>query len=111
MTTLERVYLLNILIYLPSLESIKKFICINKKCKEVSEMVRIYSPKFRTDENYQYGIKNLIIPKNLLTLYPTIETIECTSKQLVRPQFQQLFEHVKIIRLTIDQACEINTIE
>ena len=44
MKQLERIYLLNVLLYIPTIESIKKFIQINKKCQEVSEMVRIYTP-------------------------------------------------------------------
>ena len=36
---LEKVYLLNVLLYIDSIESVKKFIQINKKCQEVSTMV------------------------------------------------------------------------
>ena len=40
---LERIYLLNVLLYIDSLESVKKFITINKKCQEVSTMLRLYT--------------------------------------------------------------------
>ena len=74
---LERVFLLNVLIYIPTIESIKKFIQINKKCQEVSTMVRTFTPKHRRDFHYQQKLqKTKIIPKNLFTIYPTIETIE-----------------------------------
>ena len=99
---LERIYLLNVLLYIPTLESITKFTQINKKCKEVSEMVRLYTPKIKIDEEYKHKIYNKIIPKDLLTIYPTIETIECNNKQLVKPELRELFQQVKIIKLKIE---------
>ena len=34
MTKLEKIFLLNVLLYVDSTESVKKFISINKKCQE-----------------------------------------------------------------------------
>ena len=48
---LEKVYLLNVLLYIDSLESVKKFICINKKCQEVSTMLRLYTKRRPKDSD------------------------------------------------------------
>ena len=111
MTQLERIYFLNVLIYLPSVESIKKFILINKKCKEVSEMVRIYSVKHRTDQHYIQEFFTTIIPQNLLTIYPTVETIECTYKELLNPDLEDIFTQVKLIKLKLGYDNLIESIE
>ena len=65
-------------------------------------MVRIFTPKHRTDNQYQWKFEQKIIPQNLFTIYPTNETIECTNKQLLNPYLQEftslkevsiIFEH------------------
>ena len=77
MTKLEKVLLLNVLLYIDSIESVKKFIQINSKCQEVSEMVRLYTPRRMKDTDSQ---EEKIIPENVFTLFPKIETIRCDEK-------------------------------
>ena len=48
---LEKVFLLNVLLYIDSLESIKKFISINKKCHEVITMLRLYTKRRKSNND------------------------------------------------------------
>ena len=77
---LEKIYLLNVLLYIDSIESVKTFISINKKCQEVSTMLRLYTKRRPTDSSPS-SIK--IIPNNLLTLFPKIQTIECSDNDII----------------------------
>ena len=43
MVQLEKIYLLNVLIYINELYTTRNFIEINKKCREVGFMLRIYT--------------------------------------------------------------------
>ena len=74
---LERVYLLNVLLYVDSLESVKKFIQINKKCLEVSTMVRMYTKRRVKDYDFK---EEVTIPENLFTIFPKIETVRCDER-------------------------------
>ena len=42
MAQLEKVYLLNVLLYLDDIETIETFISVNKKCQEVTEMIHYF---------------------------------------------------------------------
>ena len=51
--TLEPIYLANILLYLPTFETIKKFIQISKNCLESSKIIRFYSQKFNEEKEIE----------------------------------------------------------
>ena len=77
MTQLEKIYLLNVLLYIDTVESIKKFIMINKKCDDVRKMVRLFQMKYPSDEYRKYQISMKIIPNNIflngvIEYYPDI---------------------------------------
>ena len=93
---LEKVYLLNVLLYIDSLESVKKFITINKKCKEVSTMLRLYTKRRRCDYDLSY---EKIIPYNLFTIFPTIQTIVCDEIEL--REYSEIMKRVTFIHLHI----------
>ena len=93
---LEKVYLLNVLLYIDSLESVKTFISINKKCHEVSTMLRLYTKKRRIDLDFPH---ETIIPQNLFKIFPTIETIECDEIDLL--QQPEIMKNVTFINLNI----------
>ena len=114
---LERVFLLNVLLYVDDLISVKNFLIINKKCQEVGMMLRLYSKRFKCHKEklvlksqlkkneiteYVFNI-NKIIPKNLFTLFPTIETIECDYNDLFKKELSDLFDQVKVIDLKINK--------
>ena len=80
---LEKEYLLNILFYIDSLESIKTFISVNKKCQEVTEMLKFYTKRRKFNNNFEEK-EQMIIPQNLFTLFPKIETIECNENDLIK---------------------------
>ena len=50
MTTLEPIYLMNVVLYFPSYSDVKRFLRINKKCKETVERLKI-TPLF-TENTY-----------------------------------------------------------
>ena len=101
---LEKVYLLNVLLYIDSLESIKKFILINKKCEDVSRMLRLYTPRRDKDSDSK---DHKIIPRNLFTLFPMIETIQCDEYQMSSFQYRNKMENITFIDLDItDFDCE-----
>ena len=93
---LEKVYLLNVLLYIDSLESVKKFITINKKCQEVSTMLRLYTKRRKYDSDSKENEK--IIPKNLFTLFPMIQTIECDCYDISNNE--EIMKNVTFIDLT-----------
>ena len=97
MTKLEKIYLLNVLLYVDSLESVKKFIEINSKCQEVSTMVRLYTKRRENDSDDPKDFKKKIIPKNLFTIFPKTETIECKVDDLMK--YPEIMEKVTYIRL------------
>ena len=75
-------------------------------------MVRTFTPKHRRDFHYQQKLqKTKIIPKNLFTIYPTIETIECSSEDLVIIAFEKIFKHVKIIKLKMEENAGMEEID
>ena len=79
MVQLEKIYLLNVLIYINEIHSTRRFLEINKKCREVGNMLRIYVEKKTYDQkNYHLPVNyNMFIPIDVYDLFPTIETIEC----------------------------------
>ena len=100
MSQLEKIFLLNVLLYVDSLESVKKFIEINKKCQEVSTMVRLYTKRRKNDSDNPQNNANRIIPKNLFTIFPKNQTIECNEKDL--DDYPEIMEKVTFIRLKQD---------
>ena len=90
MKQLERVYLLNVLLYIPTLETIKKFIQINKKCHEVSTMVRMYTKRRVRDSDFK---EEATIPENLFTIFPMIQTVRCDERDLI--EHQEILEEIK----------------
>ena len=94
MNQLEKIYLLNVLLYVQSNETIRKFRLINKKCLETTHMMRIYWKKTIKDYSKQTNI-----PKDIFTLYPTIETIICNIEDLIDVNKRELFEKIQLIRL------------
>ena len=91
---LERIYLLNVLLYIDSLESVKKFITINKKCQEVSTMLRLYTKRRKYDSDFDH---EKMIPKNLFTLFPMIQTIQCDYYDIL--DNKEIMENVTFINL------------
>ena len=78
---MERVYLLNVLIYINinEINTTRTFLEINHKCREVGQMLRIYTKK-RTlifKPNGQFIHPDPFIPRDIYDLFPSIETIEC----------------------------------
>ena len=61
MIKLERVYLLNVLIYINEIYSTRRFLEINKKCREVGNMLRIYSAKVSYNQTKNIPIKFFIL--------------------------------------------------
>ena len=103
MSQLEKVYLLNVLIYINEIHSLRKFLFINHKTQEVSLMLRISTEKkcYDATQYWYYIHQNPYIPNNLYELFPTIETIECKYEELLDKSKEQIFEKVKKIRITI----------
>ena len=54
---LEKIYLTNVLLYIKSIDTIKKFSKINEKCKDVLKIVRFYS-HVKPRKWYVYGKEN-----------------------------------------------------
>ena len=53
---LEKVHLSKILLYIDSLESVKKFIEVNTKCQQVSTMVTLFTKiRAKDSDNPKYG--------------------------------------------------------
>ena len=74
---LEKIYLANVILYIPSIEDIIKIKFINKKCLDSTNIIRIYEkrPKY-------FNENKKIIPSNLFEIFPNIETIECNYNDL-----------------------------
>ena len=106
---LEKIFLLNVLLYVDSLESIKKFIEINKKCQEVSTMVRLYTKRREKDSDDSTDYENKVIPKNLFTIFPKIETIECDLDDLNK--HPEIMEKTTFIRLKQEKRYHENDSE
>ena len=95
MNRLEKIYLANVLLYLESIEDIITFKMINKKCLDVSFMIRYFEQKRR----YHKDNKNTcIIPTYLLDCLPSIETIQLKSKHQ-NPEIIKLLRQIKQIKL------------
>ena len=101
---LERVYLLNVLLYIDSLESVKKFIQINKKCQEVSTMIRMYTKRRVRDDDFK---EEATIPQNLFTIFPMIETIRCDERDLI--DFQNVLDQTTFIELDANTYNEMDS--
>lgn len=103
---LEKIYLLNVLLYVNETESMRNFIEINKKCREVGCMMRLYTPKksFERDENNQFKHPKPFIQRDIYKLFSKVETIECTMNDLIDAKKQTILNKAKIIRLSIDQS-------
>ena len=104
MTQLEKVYLLNVLIYINEIDTTRKFLEINHKCKEVSEMLRIFTAKNCYDQTKYMSLKHKhpYIPKDIYHLFPTVETIECEYDDLIDENNIEIFEKIKKIRVKIE---------
>ena len=126
MKQLERVYLLNVLIYIHEIHSFKKFPEINKKCLEVCEMLRIYTKKnwYNISDSSKTMKQIRVIDSNMYNLFPNIETIECDFEDLFDNQKRNIFNKVKKIRvkykgvkiiseenLTKSDICILNKVE
>ena len=124
---LETIYLANVVLYLSSLSSIINFKMINKKCQEATVMIRLYTKRFQSDgnrlqhqinqdekdiekekdinelsiqnDNVNETIPTPIIPLNLFDIFPTIETICCSSKDITI--HKEIIDKVKQIQLEI----------
>ena len=101
---LEKVYLLNVLLYLDDIETIETFISVNKKCQEVTEMIHYFDvkkPKTEKNNENNYRRPKLIkiIPENLFVLFPKIETICCNLNDVLN--HQQIMEEIEFIELDI----------
>ena len=109
MRQLEKVYLLNVLIYINEVNSTRRFLEINHKCREVGMMLRIYTMKkpFTTTKSL-YCLKQMsCIPRDIYSLFPRIETIECSITNLYDPTKRHIFEKVKKIRVLISSDDEM----
>ena len=104
-TQLEKVYLLNVLLYIDSLESVKKFITINKKCQEVSTSLRLYTKRRRSDYDFEH---ERIIPYNLFTIFPKTEIIHCDEKDLIQHSDLLKEKGIKQIHLHVHKEKEEN---
>ena len=77
---LEAIYLTNVLLYIDSFESVYKFIQINKKCTEASEMIRMFTKRRVNDCDKK---ENRVFPNNVLEIFPTTQTVECTLEDVI----------------------------
>ena len=84
---LQPVYLCNVLLYVNKLDSVKNFIEVSKNCLEASQIMKLYTKRGEG----KYGDK--IIPKNLYTLFPNIQTIECNFDDLQDENNQEIFNY------------------
>ena len=83
--SLEAIYLANVILYFKTIEDIKTFISINKKCQNATQIIRLYTKRKQTNEDTKE-----IIPKNLFTLFPKVETIECN--------YNDIFDNMRIMK-------------
>ena len=90
---LQPIYLTNVALYINSIDTMKRFIEINKKCFEVSLMLRLYTKR----KKHENDSKQNYIPSNLLTLFPKIETIECSLNDII--QHNEIIQHIKQIKM------------
>ena len=67
-------------------------------------MLRIFIPNYK-ERNIVNGIqfRSDFFPKNLIELFPKIETIECHFKFLFHPSKRKIFDHVKKLRVTCEE--------
>ena len=104
MKQLERVYLLNVLIYIHEIHSFRKFLEINKKCREVGLMLRIFKAKrcYDNTKNLIHVREDAYIPHDIFDLFPTIETIECNYEELFDITKSLIFDRVDKLRVTFN---------
>ena len=95
MRQLEKIYLANVLLYIDNIQDIVTFKMINKKCMDVSLMIRYFDQKKRTSQDNK---NSCFVPPFLLDCLPSIETIQLKSKQ-TNTQIIQLLQHIKQIKL------------
>ena len=105
---LSPIYLANVVLYLPTIESIIKFKMISKKCQEATLMIRLFSQRYEKEIEYKsreleernkFSIFTITIPLNLFDIFPKIETIICDSEDI--HQFNPIIEKVKQIHLLV----------
>ena len=93
----EQTYLKTILSHIDSLESVKKFIQINKKCQEVSTAITTYRKCRRADYDFEH---ERMIPSNLLTIFTNTKTIYCNEKDLLQhKEIMNQMDYVQVIHL------------
>ena len=104
---MEKIYLLNVLLYIDSIESVKKFISINKKCQEVSTMLRLYTKWREKDRDFQeekYTLKGHVY---IVDAYGTFEQNEESSYDIMVDdgdfpiEYPCLFKHIRESRLKV----------
>ena len=88
MSKLEKIYLANVLLYIDNIQDIITFKTINKKCMDVSLMIRYFDQKKRYHQDHK---NSCIIPSFLLDCLPSIETIQLKSKQTKQPNLNKVF--------------------
>ena len=114
MTQLEKIYLLNVMIYIHELHTLRQFLEINHKCREVGLMLRIFTARKNYLPEKGTSVMSLdpFVPKDTYDLFPSIETIECNFKELFKDSTKKIFDKVKKIRVsynvTTDEMKEIN---
>ena len=108
MKQLERVYLLNVLIYIHEIHSFRKFLEINKKCREVGLMLRIFKAKrcYDNTKNLIHVREDAYIPHDIFDLFPTIETIECNYEELFDITKSLIFDRVDKLRVTFNGSAK-----
>ena len=108
MKQLERVYLLNVLIYIKDIDSTRRFLEINHKCREVGHMLRIYTMKQSFDLSqtgycvYTYPF----IPTDIYDLFPKVETIECYDVDIFDASKEMVFNKATKIRILMSKSIE-----
>ena len=101
MTQLEKVYLLNVLLYIDEVHSTRNFLEINKKCREVGMMLRFYKSKKSNDKTECMTLVNKypFIQKDIYDLFPTVETIECDYEDVFNGRKDSILKKAKKLRV------------
>ena len=124
---LEQKHLTIILSYFTTIESIKTFLSINKKCNEVSLFQNHFSKQIESNEisnektnetsnEMKFKIfkekkenRKKTIPMNLFTFFPNIKSISCDSEDI--QNHKTIFQHVETIHLTVNDEITFESID
>ncbi|KAL7712683.1 Leucine-rich repeat containing protein [Entamoeba marina] len=105
-TLLEKNYLANVMLYMDSIETLVKFICVNKKCEDVRKFLRINPLLKRVSGNN--NVFNTRLSKRIFHLIPNLRTIQVYAEEL--EEFEEEISKIPRIVLlsTPDPICKLH---